>query len=193
MWPLLKLSVSTSSEQRFEILFTLCGNFTVILVDPNDLARAAVNKGSKSYLSLLKLHRHTRIDPNDLARAAVETSRLARSQAFEARIHKQPAASIHTTAALMAARINNTPTGDTKIFITVECRLKSSMKREQKTTSEDCGRWGKPWSKEDYLSGTVPHLFSEITLTTSYTEVLDDSLVTLNSHWSKLYGMGLER
>ncbi|EDR07665.1 uncharacterized protein LACBIDRAFT_327547 [Laccaria bicolor S238N-H82] len=118
-------------------------------------------------------------ESSDLIQTAVTTSRLARAQAFDARLNKQPAPNppaIHTTAGLSTARVNNTPTGENKVFIIVECRIKSNQKREQNSTDADCGRWGKPWSKEDYL-----------------TEVLDDSLVTLNSHWSRRYGMELTR
>lgn len=92
----------------------------------------------------------------DLIQSAVATSRLARAQAFDARLNKQPAPkppSIHTTAGLTTARVNNTPTGENKVFIRVECRIKSNLKREQNSTDADCGRWGKPWSKEDYLTG----------------------------------------
>jgi len=129
------LTVSCSPKQRWFLSLFLCQWFTFTLSDPNDLARATL-----------------------------ETSRLARAQAFDAHLHKQPStgpAPIHTTAGLLAARVNNTPTGDAKIFITVECHLKSSMKWEQKSTSEDYGRWGKPWSKETYLSGS-PFLYQLI-------------------------------
>jgi hypothetical protein len=96
------------------------------------------------------------LEAADLIQSAVTTSRLARAQAFDARLNKQPVPSpmaIHTTAGLSTARVNNTPTGENKVFIAVECRVKSSVKREQNSTDADCGRWGKPWSKEDYLSG----------------------------------------
>jgi hypothetical protein len=70
----------------------------------------------------------------DLIQSAVATSRLARAQAFEARLNQQPAPNspaIHTTAGLTTARVNNIPTGENKVFITVECRIKSNLKREQ--------------------------------------------------------------
>jgi len=76
----------------------------------------------------------------DLIQSAVATSRLARAQAFDARLNKQSAPkppSIHTTAGLTTARVNNTPTGENKVFITVECRIKSNLKREQNSTDAD--------------------------------------------------------
>lgn len=94
----------------------------------------------------------------DLIQSAVATSRVARAQAFDARLNKQPAPNppaLHTTAGLTTARANNTPTGENKVFITVECRIKSNLKREQNSTDSDCGRWGKPWLKEDYLTGNA--------------------------------------
>jgi hypothetical protein len=96
------------------------------------------------------------LEAADLIQNAVTTSRLARAQAFDARLNKQPSQSpavIHTTVGLSTACVNNMPTGENKIFIAVECRVKSSIKREQNSTDADYDRWGKPWSKEDYLSG----------------------------------------
>ncbi|KIM35059.1 hypothetical protein M413DRAFT_79793 [Hebeloma cylindrosporum] len=112
-----------------------------------------------------------------LAKSAIEASRNARANAMDARMNKQPSAHpLHTTAGLSNAKSNNTPTGENKIFISVGCRIKSSSKRGQGGTDPDCGSWGKPWAKEDYLS-----------------EVLDDALNTLNAHWAKTHGMPLQR
>lgn len=86
-------------------------------------------------------------------RAAVDASRLARADALDAWLHKQPPSAVHTTSGLASAQLNATPTGDTKIFISVQCRLKSSSRREQSQTDLDCGQWGKPWAKANYLSG----------------------------------------
>ena len=112
------------------------------------------------------------VEAANLIQTAVTTSRLAQAQVFDARLNKQPApvpSAIHTMAGLSTARVNNTPTGENKIFITIECHIKSSLKREQNSTDVDCGSWGKPWSKEDYLTGTNvyfhSHLWSYITYT----------------------------
>jgi hypothetical protein len=86
-----------------------------------------------------------------LARTATETAQASRSHAMDARLKKQP---LHTTAGLTAAK-TTTSSGENKIFITAECRIKSAAKKDQKTTDPDCGQWGKPWPKEAYLSGTL--------------------------------------
>jgi hypothetical protein len=93
-------------------------------------------------------------DTQSLARAAIETSRASRSQSMEARLTKQPlpAPTLHTTTGLMSAKDSMT-TGENKIFIKVECRIKSQARKDQKTTDFDCGQWGKPWSKDVFLSG----------------------------------------
>ena len=89
-----------------------------------------------------------------LTQTAVDTSRVARAQAVDARMNKQgPPPTLHTTSGLSAAKTNNNPTNENKIFISLECRLKSASRREQNYTDPDCGRWGKPWAKDDYLSG----------------------------------------
>jgi len=96
----------------------------------------------------------TAMSEQNLVRAAVDSSRLARADALDARLHKQPPPSaLHTTSGLASAQFNAMPTGDTKIFISVQCRLKSTSRREQSQTDLDCGQWGKPWGKGDYLSG----------------------------------------
>ena len=111
-------------------------------------------------------------------------------------MNKQPSAHpLHTTAGLSNAKSNNTPTGENKIFISVECRVKSSSKRGQGGTDPDCGSWGKPWAKEDYLSGHILS-FSQLSGALThhlFTEVLDDALNTLNAHWAKTHGMPLQR
>ncbi|KAF8963109.1 kinase-like domain-containing protein [Flammula alnicola] len=75
----------------------------------------------------------------DLARTAIETSRAARSHAMDARLTKQPitAPTLHTTAGLTSAK-NSMTTGENKIFIKVECRIKSPAKKDQKSTDFDC-------------------------------------------------------
>ena len=69
---------------------------------------------------------------------------------MDARLKKVP---LHTTAGLSAVKAGMN-TGENKIFITAECRIKSTTKKDQKTMDPDCGTWGKHWAKEDYLSGT---------------------------------------
>ena len=86
-------------------------------------------------------------------RAAVNASHLAQADALDARLHKQPPSAVHTTSGIESAQLNATPTGDTKIFISVQCCLKSSSCCEQSQTDLDCGQWGKAWAKVDYLSG----------------------------------------
>jgi hypothetical protein len=44
-------------------------------------------------------------------------------------------------------------TGDANVFITAQCRLKSSSTKEQKNPDPSCGQWGKPWPKDAYMSG----------------------------------------
>lgn len=68
-----------------------------------------------------------------------------------------PVVPLHTTAGLIAAK-NNVATGENKIFIKAECRIKSSSKKDQKSTDYDSGQWGKPWSKEAFLSGLILYL-----------------------------------
>ncbi|PPR01653.1 hypothetical protein CVT24_001540 [Panaeolus cyanescens] len=123
-------------------------------------------------------------DGSSKAQAAIEAARAARAKAMEARTQKLPpsnssnSSSLHTTNGLAAARTNNTP-NDSKIFITVRCRMKTSgeSRRAQTSLEDDCGRWGKTWSKNDYMS-----------------EVLDDALSTINTtHWEKTFGMSLIR
>ncbi|KAF8886423.1 kinase-like domain-containing protein [Gymnopilus junonius] len=102
-------------------------------------------------------------DPNiqNLARTAIEASRAARSHAMDARITKQPVGQqLHTTA-------------DNNVFITAQCRIKSTSVKDQKTTDPSCGQWGKPWPKDAYMS------------------VLDEYLATLNVRWSNEKGMAL--
>jgi len=73
---------------------------------------------------------------------------------MDARLTKQPVttSTFHTTAGLTSAK-NNMTTGENKIFIKAECRIKSTARKDQKTTDFDCGQWGKPWTKDVYLSG----------------------------------------
>jgi hypothetical protein len=131
-----------------------------------------------------------------LARIATDTAHAARSHAMDVRIKKQP---LHTTAGLSAAK-SNMNTGENKVFITAECRIKSTSKKDQKTTDPDCGQWGKPWTKETYLSGMLLSSYSHISIRIvshyardSMTEVLDDYLATLNVSWANNGGMVLER
>ncbi|KAF8901850.1 kinase-like domain-containing protein [Gymnopilus junonius] len=110
----------------------------------------------------------------NLARTAIEASRAARSHAMDARITKQPVGQqLHTTAGLTAAR-SSIGVGDNNVFITAQCRIKSTSVKDQKTTDPSCGQWGKPWPKDAYMS-----------------EVLDEYLATLNVRWSNEKGMAL--
>ena len=93
-------------------------------------------------------------DVEKLMQTALDTSHVAHAQAVDARMNKQGLPpTIHTTSGLSAAKANNNPTSENKIFISIECHLKSSSHHEQNNTDADCGHWGKPWGKDDYLSG----------------------------------------
>lgn len=59
----------------------------------------------------------------------------------------------HTNATLAAAKANSVSLADNKILITVECRIKSGSKREQRQTDPNLGKRAKPWSKDRFLSG----------------------------------------
>jgi hypothetical protein len=112
---------------------------------------------------------------------------------MDVRLTKQLAQPLTTTG--LATAKSNMMTGKNKVFITAECRIKSATKKDQKNTDFDCGQWGKPWSKETYLSGNSCYypfclLFHE---TDMKTEVLDDYLATLNVRWSNQTGMSLIR
>jgi len=82
---------------------------------------------------------------------------------MEGRLAKQPINSptLHTMAGMTSAKNNMNP-GENKIFIKAACRIKSSAKRDQKSTDFDCGDWGKPWAKDVYLSGKYPSAFAVI-------------------------------
>lgn len=96
------------------------------------------------------------LDINRLVKSAVQASRNACANALDVHMNKLPLAhALHTTAGLSNAKSNNAPTGENKVFISVECSIKSSAKRGQGGTDPDCGSWGKPWSKDDYLSGHI--------------------------------------
>lgn len=73
---------------------------------------------------------------------------------MEARLTKQPIASqqLHTTAGLIAAK-NNTITSENTVFITAQCRIKTTSAKDQKSTDPSYGQWGKPWPKDTYMSG----------------------------------------
>jgi hypothetical protein len=73
---------------------------------------------------------------------------------MDARLTKQPVASqqLHTTSGLTAAK-STTVTGDNNVFITAQCRIKSTSTKDQKNTDPSCGQWGKPWPKDAYMSG----------------------------------------
>ena len=73
---------------------------------------------------------------------------------MEARLTKQPIASqqLHTTAGLIAAK-NNMITSENTVFITAQCRIKTTSAKDQKSTDPSYGQWGKPWPKDTYMSG----------------------------------------
>ena len=96
----------------------------------------------------------TSLDPQTLAHTAIDVSRAARSHAMDARLTKKPISQqLHTTAGLAAAK-NSLATGDGNVFITAQCRIKSASAKDQRTTDPSLGQWGKPWSKDAYMSGT---------------------------------------
>jgi hypothetical protein len=75
---------------------------------------------------------------------------------MDARLTKKPISQqlLHTTAGLVAAK-NSLATGDGNIFITAQCRIKSASVKDQRTTDPSLGQWGKPWSKDAYMSGKL--------------------------------------
>lgn len=113
---------------------------------------------------------------------------------MDVRIRKGPGP-LHTTGGLSTAKASMN-TGENKIFITAECRIKSTAKKDQKTTDPDCGTWGRPWAKEDYLSGTEYFfslsMFVVCPKPIRILEVLDDYLRTLNASWANSAGHGME-
>jgi hypothetical protein len=105
--------------------------------------------------SLIKLLVHDiylfSADTQFLINTAVDASRAARSHAMDARMSKQPTGQLlHTTAGLTAAKSSM---GDGNIFISAQCRIKSTSAKDQKNTDPSCGQWGKPWPKDAYMSG----------------------------------------
>jgi hypothetical protein len=114
---------------------------------------------------------------------------------MDARMLKQPTSQqLHTTAGLMAAR-SSIGTADGNIFITAQCRIKSTSVKDQKTTDPSCGQWGKPWPKDAYMSGWLSFLRFMYALSPilflKFPEVLDEYLATLNVRWSNDKGMAL--
>lgn len=110
---------------------------------------------------------------------------------------KQPIApqQLHTTTGLTAAK-NNTITGENMVFITAQCRIKTTSVKDQKSTDPSCGQWGKPWPKDTYMSGELSIRQCYITSSSNLcfsqpTEVLDEYLATLNVRWSTEAGMAL--
>jgi hypothetical protein len=74
---------------------------------------------------------------------------------MDARMTKQPVSQqLHTTAGLSAVK-NSLATGDGNVFITAQCHIKSASAKDQKTTDPSLGQWGKPWSKDAYMSGKL--------------------------------------
>lgn len=105
-----------------------------------------------------------------LQATAVESSRVARAHAMDVRLNK------HTNPAIAIAKANSVSCNESKILVTIECRVKSLSKRDQKQMDPSLGKWAKPWSKDTYLS-----------------EVLDDALATVNTSWEKTESMNLLR
>lgn len=105
-----------------------------------------------------------------LQATAVESSRVARAHAMDVRLNK------HTNPTIAIAKANSVSCNESKILVTIECRVKSLSKRDQKQMDPSLGKWAKPWSKDTYLS-----------------EVLDDALATVNTSWEKTESMNLLR
>ena len=103
-------------------------------------------------------------DAQNLACIALETSGTARANAMEAHLTKQPAAppGLHTTAGLSVAK-SHIVTGDNKVFIEAQCRIKTVSLHDQKHTDPGCGQWGKPWPNNAYMSGAHYHFTSPFT------------------------------
>jgi hypothetical protein len=92
-------------------------------------------------------------DPDDgltveqLQATAVESSHIARAHAMDVRVNK------HTNTMIALAKANSVSCNESKILVTIECRVKSLLKHDQKQTDPGLGKWAKPWSKDHYLSG----------------------------------------
>lgn len=72
---------------------------------------------------------------------------MARAHAMDVRLNK------HTNPTIAIAKANSVSCNESKILVTIECRVKSLSKRDQKQMDPSLGKWAKPWSKDTYLSG----------------------------------------
>jgi hypothetical protein len=63
---------------------------------------------------------------------------------------------LNTTAGLnhVCTGTANTPAID-KIQIQIEVHVKDVTKQSSQTTDPAFGKWGRPWGKDDYLSGVL--------------------------------------
>lgn len=114
---------------------------------------------------------------------------------MDVRLHKRKINVLNTTDGLNHARATaiNSAALD-KINIHFEVRIKDVLRRSSQTTDPAYGKWGRPWGKDEYLSGTIclAQLWNNL-LKGLFTEVLDDCLSTVNLIWEKERAISLIR
>lgn len=97
-----------------------------------------------------------------LSAQAIDTAKVARAHSMDVRMHhkrKDPLNVLNTTGGLIHARSNNTNNlSYNKINVHCEVRLKDGVRRTSTQTDPGYGKWGRPWSKDAYLSGNAPIL-----------------------------------
>ncbi|KAF5332096.1 hypothetical protein D9611_008102 [Ephemerocybe angulata] len=104
---------------------------------------------------------------------ALDVARQARGHALNARLTKNPAPAFAPGGPLASIPPPGSA-GSEDIFITVECRIMTSSKKDGKSTDMGLGLSGRLWPKESYLS-----------------EVIDEHLATVNANWTRTEPMEL--
>ncbi|KAG6834272.1 hypothetical protein H0H93_010744, partial [Arthromyces matolae] len=125
---------------------------------------------------------------HSLSQQAVEKARIERANAVAGRMRKQTNP-LHTTSGLNAARSNlASQTPSDKIWIQIEARVNDGSKRKGASTDPMFGRSGRAWGREEFLS--AKYLLQQQSLL-SVSEVLADSLRTINIVWEKHHSISL--
>lgn len=93
---------------------------------------------------------------NSLSAQAIEASKAARAHSMDVRVNKKKVGPLNTTAGLNYARAGNViAISIDKIQVQIEVRVKDLSKRSSQTTDPSFGKWGRPWGKDEYLSGKI--------------------------------------
>ncbi|KAF6765683.1 kinase-like domain-containing protein [Ephemerocybe angulata] len=117
-------------------------------------------------------------EPNGAAQVrvqhALDVARQARGHALNARLTKNPAPAFAPGGPLASIPPPGSAGSEDMVFITVECRIMTSSKKDGKSTDMGLGLSGRLWPKESYLS-----------------EVIDEHLATVNANWTRTEPMEL--